>query len=104
MAWMRTSLAMISFGFTLVKVLEALAAERGITAGWFGRTWSPTMLGVLLISIGTGALIAAVIQHRQTLKELRREGLAPGFSLAMAVATLVVVLGVFTFGSLILKF
>jgi putative membrane protein len=104
MAWMRTSLSMISFGFTLVKVLEALETKRGLTAGWFGHSWSPTTLGVLLISIGTGALIVAVLQHRQILLRLRRQGLAPAFSLALNVATLVTVLGVFAFGSLVLKF
>jgi putative membrane protein len=104
MAWMRTSLSMISFGFTMVKVLEALEAERGKTYGWFGHSWSPTTLGITLISIGTGALVVAVIQHREALKELRRQGLAPGWSLALTVSTLVAVLGVFAFGSLIVKF
>src|SRR5262245_22737463 len=104
MAWIRTSLSMISFGFTLVKVLEALESERGVTAGWFGRSWSPTTLGVLLISIGTGSLIVAVFQHRHILVALRRQGLAPGWSLALTVATLVSLLGLFAFGSLVLKF
>jgi putative membrane protein len=104
MAWMRTSLSMISFGFTMVKVLEALEAERGITYGWFGRSWSPTTLGITLISIGTGALVVAAIQHRRTLRGLRQQGLAPGWSLALTVATLVAVLGVFAFGSLVLKY
>ena len=104
MAWMRTSLSMISFGFTLVKVLEALEAERGATTGWFGRSWSPTTLGVTLISIGTGALVVAVIQHRQILVDLGRQGLVRGWSLALTVSTFVAVLGVFAFGSLVLKF
>jgi putative membrane protein len=104
MAWVRTSLSMISFGFTMVKVLDALETKRGITAGWFGHSWSPTTLGTMLICIGTGALVVAVIQHRRTLGELREEGLAPGWSLALAVATFVAVLGVFAFGSLVLKY
>jgi putative membrane protein len=104
MAWMRTSLSMISFGFTLVKVLEALETERGATTGWFGRSWSPTTLGVTLISIGTGALVVAVIQHRQILVDLGRQGLVRGWSLALTVSTFVAVLGVFAFGSLVLKF
>ena len=61
-------------------------------------------LGLTLISIGTGALLVAVIQHRRTLVQLRHEGLAPGWSLALTVATLVAVLGLFTFGSLVLKY
>jgi putative membrane protein len=104
MAWMRTSLSMISFGFTIVKILEALEAERGTIYGWFGRSWSPTTLGITLICMGTGALIVAVIQHRQALAELRRQGLVPRWSLALVVSTLVAVLGVFAFSSLVLKY
>ncbi|MGH7359883.1 MAG: YidH family protein, partial [Candidatus Rokuibacteriota bacterium] len=63
MAWMRTSLSMISFGFTMAKVFEALEAERQLTIGWFGRSWTPATLGLTLITIGTGALIVAVVQH-----------------------------------------
>jgi putative membrane protein len=104
MAWVRTSLSMISFGFTMVKFFEYLEAERKLTVGWFGRSWAPATLGLTLITIGTVALVAAVIQHWHTLEELREEGLAPGWSLALTVATLVAVLGVFAFGSLVLRY
>jgi putative membrane protein len=104
MAWMRTSLSMISFGFTMVKFFEYLEAERQLTVGWFGRSWAPATLGLTLITIGTGALIVAVVQHWRTLKELREEGLEPRWSLALTVAAFVAVLGVFAFGSLILRY
>jgi putative membrane protein len=102
MAWVRTSLSMISFGFTIVKFFEYLAAERKMTmVGPFGRTWAPATLGFMLIAIGTFALVAAIVEHRRSLKELHAQGLAPGWSLALFVACLVAVLGVFAFGSLI---
>jgi putative membrane protein len=104
MAWVRTSLSMISFGFTMVKFFEYLEAERNLTVGWFGRSWAPATLGLTLITIGTGALVVAVVQHWRILEELREEGLAPGWSLALIVAALVAVLGVFAFGSLFLKY
>jgi putative membrane protein len=102
MAWVRTSLSMIGFGFTLVKFFEYLAAERGPVTGVFGRTWAPSTVGLTLIAIGTGALVAAVLQHRQTLEALRRQGLTPRWSLALAVASLIGVLGVFAFATLVL--
>jgi putative membrane protein len=102
MAWVLTSMSMISFGFTLVKIFEYLAEERGPIVGVFGRTWTPTTVGLALITIGTAALVAAVLQHGQTLHELRREGLAAGWSLALTVATLIAVLGVFAFGTILL--
>jgi putative membrane protein len=104
MAWMRTALSMISFGFAIVKVLETLQAERGVSAGLFGHQWSPTTLGLMLICIGTGALVVAVIQHRRTVVALRRQGLVAGWSLALIVSTFVAVLGVFAFGGLIFKY
>ncbi len=104
MAWIRTSLSMISFGFTIVKIFEYLEAERKLTLGWFGRSWGPATLGLTLITIGTGALVVAVIQHRHEMKALREQGLAPTWSLALTVATLVAVLGVYAFGALVLRY
>jgi putative membrane protein len=102
MAWVRTSLSMISFGFTIVKFFEYLAEERKMTlVGLFGRAWAPATLGLMLIVIGTFSLVAAIVEHRRSLKELHKQGLAPGWSLALIVACLVAVLGVFAFGSLI---
>jgi putative membrane protein len=104
MAWMRTSLSMISFGFTMAKVFETLETQRQLTVGWLGHSWAPATLGLTLITIGTGALVVAVVQHWHTLKELRKEGLEPKWSLTLNVAALVAVLGVFAFGSLILHY
>ena len=105
MAWVRTSLSMISFGFTIVKFFEYLAEERKMTlVGLFGRTWAPATLGLTLIAIGTFSLVAAIVEHRRSLKELHAQGLAPGWSLALIVACLVAILGVFAFGSLILNY
>jgi putative membrane protein len=95
-------MSMISFGFTMVKLFDYLAAERGPVVGVFGRTWTPTTVGLTLILIGTGALVAAVLQHRQTLHELRKEGLESPWSLALTVATLIAVLGVFALGTILL--
>lgn len=104
MAWIRTSLSMISFGFTIVRFFEYLEAERKLTLGWFGRSWGPATLGLTLITIGTLALVVAVIQHHKAVKALRELGLVPQWSLVLTVATLVAVLGVYAFGTLVLKY
>jgi putative membrane protein len=96
---------MISFGFTIVKFFEYLAEERKRTlVGLFGRAWAPATLGLMLIAIGTFSLVAAIVEHRRSLVELHMQGLAPGWSLALIVACLVAVLGVFAFGSLIFNY
>ena len=72
-----------------------------------GRSWAPATIGLGLIAIGTAALVVAVIQHWQhwhALEGLREEGLPPGWSLALSVAALVAVLGVFAFSSVILRY
>jgi inner membrane protein YidH len=105
MAWVRTSLSMISFGFTLVKFFEYLEERRKLeVTGPFGHSYAPESLGFTLITIGTLALVAAVLQHRQTLRALHRHGLTPRWSLALTVATAVSVLGVFAFGSLVMRY
>ena len=103
MAWIRTSMSMISFGFTLVKFMEYVREERSLT-GVFGRQFAPPAFGLTLVTLGTLALVVAVLQHRQTLKRLRERGLEPRWSLTLTVATVVAVLGVFAFGSLVLHY
>jgi putative membrane protein len=104
MAWIRTSLSMISFGFTIVKFFEYLEAERKVTLGWFGHSWGPDTFGLAMVTIGTLALVAAVLQYWQARRALRELGLEPGWSLALTVATVVAILGVYAFGAVILRF
>jgi putative membrane protein len=104
MAWLRTSLSMISFGFAIAKTLDALQkSQGGALTGPRGHTYSPDTLGLALIAIGTLALVAAVLQHRATLKRMRTRGLQPRWSLALTVGGVVAVLGVFAFGSIVLR-
>jgi putative membrane protein len=104
MAWIRTSLSMISFGFTIVKFFEYLEAERKVTLGWFGHSWGPETFGLDMITIGTLALVAAVLQYWDARRQLRAHGEVPRWSLTLTVATVVGILGVYAFGSLIFRF
>jgi putative membrane protein len=104
MAWIRTSLSMIGFGFTMVKFLEFLEQRDKALVGVLGVKWSSGGVGFTLVSIGTGALVVAVIQHRHTLRMLRAEGLMSRWSLSLTVAILMALLGVFAFGGLVLRY
>jgi len=102
MSWLRTSLSMIGFGFTLVKFFDYLAEQRGAPVeGRFGKTWASDSMGLALITIGTVALVIAVIQHKRRVDALRGIGLVPQWNLALGVAALVAALGVFAFVSLV---
>lgn len=104
MAWLRTSLSMISFGFTLAKFFQYLEGQHGGTqvVGRLGATWSPRAVGTAMVLIGTGALIAAVTQHRRRVLALQREGLLPQWNLAYWVALILAALGAFALVSLVL--
>jgi len=102
MAWLRTALSMISFGFTLAKFFQYLAEQRGgAPVGHFGVTWASDTVGVTMIVIGTVSLVLAVVQHRRRVAALRSHGLMPQWNLALWVAGVVALLGVFAFISLV---
>ena len=101
MAWIRTSISMIGFGFTLTKLFQSLAASNVLIRGPAGNVWTAEGVGLLLISLGTVALILAVFDHHREIKQLRSVGLAGRFSLTMAVASVLAILGVMALLSLL---
>ncbi|MEB3350892.1 MAG: DUF202 domain-containing protein [Cyanobacteriota bacterium] len=71
MAWIRTCLSLISFGFGLERIVAAINAN---LSGVMGRPG----LGVRLISLafvltGVVAMAAATVQHRRNLRRLLRD-------------------------------
>jgi putative membrane protein len=89
MAWIRTGLAMISFGFTIYKFLHVFAASGTIH---LRRPESPRNLGIFLAALGTGSLVAGLIQHVQMLRHIHVAVLRT--SVTFYVACAVVILGV----------
>lgn len=104
MAWIRTSISMIGFGFTLAKVFQSLASSNMLIRGPAGNVWTAEGVGMLLISLGTFALIVAVFDHGRQVKQLQAGGLGRRFSLTMAVASALAVLGVMALVSLVVNF
>src|SRR5262249_39065900 len=90
MAWIRTSISMIAFGFTLSKLFQSLAAEGVFLKGPAGNTWTAEGVGMVLMAVGTLALIVAVFDHHREVKQLRTDGLETRFSLSTAVASVLV--------------
>lgn len=101
MAWIRTSISMIGFGFTLAKLFQSLAASNVLIRGPAGNVWTAEGVGLVLISLGTVALILAVFDHLREIKQLRAMGLAGRFSLTIAVASVLAILGVMALLSLL---
>lgn len=67
MAWIRTSLSMLSFGFTIYKFLEGAAQQNMLP-----RSGTPQDVGLFLAGVGTLSMILGVFSYWATLKDLRR--------------------------------
>jgi putative membrane protein len=103
MAWVRTSLSMISFGFTLSKLGQILqdVQFRGLMG--VTRTVSMKELAYLLVILGTLALLAASFQHWRRVRELHSMGYARHFSVTFVVALALAAVGGFALTSMILS-
>ncbi len=88
MAWIRTSLSMISFGFTIYKFLHGLSESATIH---LRRPNGPRDVGLFLTLLGTGSLVAGLIQYTQLLRKIHVSVLRT--SVTFYVACAVVVLG-----------
>ncbi len=69
MAWIRTSLSMLSFGFTIYKFLQGLADNHQIA-----KTDSPQHVGMFLAATGTAAMVFGTLSYWTTLRDVARAG------------------------------
>jgi putative membrane protein len=96
MAWVRTALSMISFGFTIYKLLEGFEQS----GEHFRRATTPRDIGLFLTGLGTVAMIMGTIEYWYRLKALRGVRLLrvvqPSFVMAliMSAAGLFIFLGI----------
>jgi putative membrane protein len=68
MAWIRTSLSMISFGFSIDTFFRTLAKVKGL----FGneKLFEPTLLGLVLVGLGTTVMVLGIVEHLLYMKEI----------------------------------
>ncbi len=99
MAWVRTALSMISFGFTIYKLLESLHSSGSDVA----IDASPKNVGLFLIGLGTVSMALGTIEYWQNLKELRRTLYFNIFRPAFIMALIISIAGMFIFISVITK-
>src|SRR5689334_22215184 len=103
LAWVRTGLAMMGFGFVVARFglfLRELAAAEGKVTHQGG--WS-IGFGVALVLIGVAVNVLAALEYRTVLRRIDR-GVPyrpPGWSLGLVAAVLLAALGVAMVGYLI---
>ncbi len=61
MAWIRTALSLLSFGFTIYTVLRAFEERGGVLPGENINT--PRVVGLLLTGAGTVAMLMGTTQY-----------------------------------------
>lgn len=100
MAWIRTSLSMISFGFTVFKFIDVLEQQKlsPILQDHTARNF-----GLILIGLGTFTLSVAIFQHYKYLKYLglRLHGIF--WDLSFLVGCLIGLLGLMMFISILIN-
>jgi uncharacterized membrane protein YidH (DUF202 family) len=98
MAWIRTATSLISFGFTIYKFFQALRESQG--ASQVPHLMGPRAVGLVMIGLGVGSLVWALIDYRDQMKGLREDYKQYGpfrQSTAAAVATVISGLGILGF-------
>ncbi len=69
MAWIRTALSMLSFGFTIYKVLETLASQSKLE-----HPRSPEVVGLALAALGTACMVFGTVGYWLELTDLQAGG------------------------------
>ena len=103
MAWVRTAITLIGFGFTIVQFFERLPALGGSEP--LRRPAAPFYFGLLLIGAGVVALVISGLQYRTVLAYLRQGDFAPiagigdgpAHTPAYAITIITIFIGVFAF-------
>lgn len=101
MAWLRTAVSMIGFGFTIVQFFERVATMEGVKAA--ANPEAPRYLGLALIAGGTLALLVSSWQYHTLVKylwsdsyqaiALDKQSKTP----ALAVSIVMIFIGLFAF-------
>ena len=109
MAWLRTAVALIGFGFAIVKYLQHLEQTPGARAAYLPD--APRYLGLALISCGILALAISIWQYQWGLRYLWGEPYTPIAGATkegkqtpiMAVAILLIGVGLFAFFAVLFR-
>jgi len=99
MAWIRTALSMISFGFTIYKLLQGFE-EAGTH---LSHASSPPTMGMFLTGMGTLAMVLGTIEYWYRLQDLRKLDSFAIWRPSLVMALLMSAIGLFLFVAIIAR-
>lgn len=102
MAWIRTALSLIGFGFGIDRIVAAIEQTYGDAVNPVRLT---RILGLSFIALGTFAMLYAAIDHREQLKRIQRNDLVylHRHSPSLVVAYVLTVLGSVAFVGILIS-
>jgi len=109
MSWIRTSTALIAFGFTIFQFLDRFNKTPGIKPA--AHPMAPWFLGLALIGIGIIALTIALWEYRSLVRYLWERDFKPiaGFDQfrhhtpVVAVSVVLILIGIFAFVAVLFR-
>ena len=109
MSWVRTSVALIGFGFTIVQFFERLPRMTGVAPPLLPE--APRYLGLALIGAGVLALVVSGHQYRWMITYLRtgdfepiaRVSRSPIQTPIYSVTIVITLIGLFAFGAVLIR-
>lgn len=99
MAWVRTALSMISFGFTIYKLLQSFE-QKGVD---LSSASSPRVVGLFLTGLGTVAMVMGLVEYWHRLKTLHGVRPIGIFQPSFVMALIMSATGLFLFIGIISK-
>ena len=109
MAWVRTAVSLIGFGFTMVQFLDRMEDLPGAKPARFPG--APRYLGLMLITCGIAALVISTWQYMAGLRYLRSGDFAmiaaldkePSISPILAVCIALIFVGLFAWSAVFVR-
>jgi putative membrane protein len=90
MAWIRTALSMVSFGFTIYKILQNFAEQGGA----LGAAGQPRVVALFLIGVGNASILLGIIEYWQRAKDLSAYEDIPIWRASFVMAVVIALLSV----------
>src|SRR5271157_4658769 len=102
MAWIRTSVSMITFGFTIYKFFQYLTESDVVTEKF--PHYAPRNFGVALVALGMVMLVLAIVEYVLFLRNVTREtGQKFPISIAFVASLLLSLLGILVLMNLLFR-